>query len=69
MAPLNAELRRHPHDDPPGKMPGSTASGTPAAALNRYCELMKLTLAHDHKLPTGLLGLAITPDGNRAFAG
>ena len=29
---------------------------------------MKLTLAHDHKLPTGVLGLAITPDGNRAFA-
>src|SRR6266571_7864216 len=31
-------------------------------------ELMKLTLAHDHKLPTGVLGLAITPDGSRAFA-
>src|SRR5439155_20866075 len=31
-------------------------------------ELMKLTLAHDHKLPTGVLGLAITPDGNRAIA-
>jgi WD40 repeat protein len=29
---------------------------------------MKLTLAHDHKLPTGVLGLAITPDGDRAFA-
>jgi WD40 repeat protein len=29
---------------------------------------MKLTLAHDHKLPTGALGLAISPDGNRAFA-
>ncbi len=29
---------------------------------------MKLTLAHDHKLPTGALGLAITPDGSRAFA-
>ena len=29
---------------------------------------MKLTLAHDHKLPTGVLGLAITPDGGRAFA-
>ena len=28
---------------------------------------MKLTLAHDHKLPTGALGLAITPDGSRAF--
>src|SRR5438128_10141556 len=31
-------------------------------------DLMKLALAHDHKLPTGVLGLAITPDGNRAFA-
>jgi WD40 repeat protein len=29
---------------------------------------MKLTLAHDHKLSTGVLGLAITPDGSRAFA-
>ncbi|MEI9892639.1 MAG: WD40 repeat domain-containing protein [Chthoniobacter sp.] len=29
---------------------------------------MKLTLAHDYKLPTGTLGLAITPDGSRAFA-
>jgi WD40 repeat protein len=29
---------------------------------------MKLTLAHDHKLPTGALGLAISPDGSRAFA-
>jgi WD40 domain-containing protein len=29
---------------------------------------MKFTLAHDHKLPTGVLGLAITPDGSRAFA-
>ena len=29
---------------------------------------MKLTLDHDHKLPTGALGLAITPDGRRAFA-
>jgi WD40 repeat protein len=29
---------------------------------------MKLTLAHDHKLPTGVLGLAVTPDGRRAFA-
>jgi WD40 repeat protein len=29
---------------------------------------MKLTLAHEHSLPTGVLGLAITPDGNRAFA-
>src|ERR1043166_8288401 len=28
---------------------------------------MKLNLAHDHKLPTGALGLAITPDGKRAF--
>jgi hypothetical protein len=24
---------------------------------------MKLTLAHDYKLPTGTLGLAIVPDG------
>ena len=29
---------------------------------------MKLTLAHDHKLPTGALGLAIAPDGSQAFA-
>src|ERR1041385_7152154 len=29
---------------------------------------MKLTLAHEHSLPTGVLGLAITPDGGRAFA-
>ncbi len=29
---------------------------------------MKLTLAHDHRLPTGVLGLATTPDGRRAFA-
>ena len=28
---------------------------------------MKLILAHDHKLPTGVLGLAITPEGQRAF--
>jgi len=29
---------------------------------------MKLTLAHEQTLPTGVLGLAITPDGGRAFA-
>ena len=29
---------------------------------------MKLTLAHDHKLPTGVLGLALAPDGSQAFA-
>jgi WD40 repeat protein len=29
---------------------------------------MKLTLTHDHKLPTGVLGLAFTPDCSRAFA-
>jgi WD40 repeat protein len=29
---------------------------------------MKLTLAHDHALPTGVLGLAVAPDGARAFA-
>jgi WD40 repeat protein len=29
---------------------------------------MKLTLAHDHKLPAGVLGLAVTADGARAFA-
>jgi WD40 repeat protein len=29
---------------------------------------MKLTREQDHKLPTGALGLAITPDGSRAFA-
>jgi WD40 repeat protein len=29
---------------------------------------MKLTLAHDHQLPTGVLGLAVTPDGSCAFA-
>jgi WD40 repeat protein len=28
---------------------------------------MKLTLAHDHSLPTGSLGLAMTPDGTQAF--
>jgi len=28
---------------------------------------MKLTLAQNHQLPTGALGLAITPDGARAF--
>src|ERR1041384_3546373 len=39
---------------------------SPSAICSR--ELMKFTLAHDHKLPTGVLGLAITPDGRRAFA-
>ena len=29
---------------------------------------MKLSLVLDHKLPTGALGLAIVPDGSRAFA-
>jgi WD40 repeat protein len=29
---------------------------------------MKLALAHDYKLPTGVLGLAVSPDGTRAFA-
>ncbi len=29
---------------------------------------MKLSLANDHKLPTGVLGLAILKDGSRAFA-
>lgn len=29
---------------------------------------MKLTLAHDHKLPTGVLGLAVAVDGRRGFA-
>jgi WD40 repeat protein len=29
---------------------------------------MKLILDRDHSLPTGVLGLAITPDGGRAFA-
>lgn len=29
---------------------------------------MKLTLAHDHNLATGALGLAIKPDGSHAFA-
>jgi WD40 repeat protein len=28
---------------------------------------MKLILAHEHKLPTGALGLAMAPDGTRAF--
>ena len=28
---------------------------------------MKLTLAQDHMLPTGVLGLAIAPDGQRAY--
>lgn len=29
---------------------------------------MKLTLVHDHKLPSGVLGLANEPEGGRAFA-
>jgi len=29
---------------------------------------MKLTLLHNHQLPTGVLGFAATPDGGRAFA-
>jgi WD40 repeat protein len=29
---------------------------------------MKLTLSCDHKLPTGVLGLSIHPDGSRTFA-
>ena len=29
---------------------------------------MKLTLAHDHPLPTGALGLATSPDASQAFA-
>jgi WD40 repeat protein len=29
---------------------------------------MKLKLEHEHSLPAGALGLAITPDGRRAFA-
>ncbi|HRI14407.1 MAG TPA: hypothetical protein PLX89_15540 [Verrucomicrobiota bacterium] len=29
---------------------------------------MKLTLAQDHPLPTGVLGLAVLPDGSRALA-
>ncbi|MSU36409.1 MAG: hypothetical protein EXS36_15190 [Pedosphaera sp.] len=29
---------------------------------------MKLILAHTHDLPSGVLGLAVTPDGSRAFA-
>jgi WD40 repeat protein len=29
---------------------------------------MKFTLAHDHQLPTGVLGLAVAPDGSQAFA-
>jgi len=28
---------------------------------------MKLTLSNDHALPTGILGLAVTPDADRAF--
>jgi WD40 repeat protein len=30
---------------------------------------MKLSLVHDYSLPAGALGLAIQPDGRRAFAG
>lgn len=30
--------------------------------------LMKLTRTYDHSLPAGVLGLAVTPDGRRAFA-
>lgn len=29
---------------------------------------MKLTVAHDHQLPAGVLGLALSPDGTQAFA-
>ena len=29
---------------------------------------MKLTRTHDHFLPSGVLGLAVTPDGSRVFA-
>lgn len=29
---------------------------------------MKLTLSHDHTLPTGVLGLAIAPEGQRVYA-
>lgn len=29
---------------------------------------MKLTLVHDHTLPTGVLGLALAPDGSRVLA-
>jgi WD40 repeat protein len=29
---------------------------------------MNLKLLHDHKLPTGVLGFALHPDGNRGFA-
>lgn len=29
---------------------------------------MKLALAHDHTLPTGVLGMALAPDGTRAWA-
>ena len=29
---------------------------------------MKLTLLHDHALATGVFGLALAPDGSRAFA-
>jgi WD40 repeat protein len=29
---------------------------------------MKLTLEHDHRLPAGVLGLAVAPDGKRAYA-
>ncbi len=29
---------------------------------------MKLALVHNHRLPTGILGLAVTPDAERAFA-
>jgi WD40 repeat protein len=29
---------------------------------------MKLSRIHDHSLPSGALGLAIAPDGSRAFA-
>ena len=29
---------------------------------------MKLTVAHDHQLPAGVLGLALSPDGTQTFA-
>jgi len=34
MGTLNAEVTAFPRDDPPGRMPGSTAGGTPAATVN-----------------------------------
>src|SRR5262245_35377436 len=34
----------------------------------RYIRHMKISRLKDHVLPSGVLGLAVTPDGRRAYA-